>query len=377
MANDISALIPKILAQGLLCLRENAVTPRIVANKSTLIAGKKGSTIDVPVSSAITAVAVAPAAYAPEAQDMAPDTVPVVLDQWYEAPFDLQDDEFEQAMDGVIPMQAAEAIKSIVNKVDISILSRYKQFYGYIGTAGTTPFATVADATGIRKILNKQLAPMDNRHVILDPDAEAAALGLTQFADMNFSGSVDAMRDGNLNRKVGMDWWMNQNIPTHTRGTLAGTPLVNGALSAGATTMNIDGSLTGTVVPGDVFTLASETQTRVVTNTTTLTASGSAVTGITFYPPLAAAVADNASVTFKASHVANLAIHRDAIAFASRPLIPAPAGLGVLSMAQQDPISGLTLRLEVTRQHKRTRWAYDLLWGVDVIRRELGMRIAG
>ena len=107
MANNvITAVIPKILAQGLVALRQNSVTPRLVANMTSSIAGVKGSTIDVPIASAITAVAVTPATTAPAAAAISPTTVPVVLDQWYEAPFDLSDNEYEQAME--VPNRTAK-----------------------------------------------------------------------------------------------------------------------------------------------------------------------------------------------------------------------------------------------------------------------------
>ena len=42
-----------------------------------------------------------------------------------------------------------------------------------------------------------------------------------------------------------------------------------------------------------------------------------------------------------------------------------------------DPVSGVALRLEVSRQFKQTTFSYDVLGGAAVIRRELGVKILG
>jgi len=374
MANDFNSVIPQILAQGLMALRENAVTAQLVNRGYSPESGTQGSTVDVPVPSAVVANAVSPSNTPPTAKDSSPTTVPVVVDQWYEAPFHLTDRDMAEAMTGIIPMQASEAIKSLINIVDLSVLGEYKNFYGAYGTAGTTPFGSGVDlksATQIRKILNKQLAPLTDRRVVFDPDAEAAALELRAFNDGSYSGDFMAIREGQLNRKLGFEWWMNQNTPTHTAGTAA-SMLVNGTPAVGATTLNQDGG-TGTLVLGDLFTIAGDPQYYVVT------AENSNVTttpGITFAPGLQAAPADNAAITVVGTHVVNLAFHRDAIAFASRPLQQLTLPGSIIREAT-DPVSRLTLRLEVTRQHKQTVFSYDMLWGTKTVRPALGARLLG
>lgn len=208
---------------------------------------------------------------------------------------------------------------------------------------------------------------------MIDPDAEANALLLRAFQDASYRGDVRGIIDGQIGRKLGSDWNMDQNVKTHTKGTLLANPLVNGTPAVGVKTFNADkATLTGTVVEGDIFTIAGDTQTYVIT--TGATASGNAIT-LTFEPGLKIAPADNAVITFKATHVANLNFHRDAFALVNRPLEDQGGAIAIQSAI--DPISKLVLRLEVSREHKRTRWSYDILYGVQCVRRELASRIAG
>jgi hypothetical protein len=375
MANTLTEVKDKLLAQGLMALRRTSLTPRLVNRDIEEQAAGKGDTVNVPIPSAQTVADVTPAATPPSTQDVAPTSVPIVMDRWKESAFYLTDKEQLEVMEGTIPMQASEALEALVSEVDRYVLSLASKAYGYHGTAGTTPFTAggvdrPTDVTKIRAVLNKQLAPLNNRHIILDPDAEAAALNLRAFHDMSFSGDVSAILAGMLNQKFGFQWWMSQNVRTHTAGTMTTALVNNGAgYAAGTKTIAIDGDV-GTMLVGDVISFAGHSQTYVVTEGQT--GAGS----ISFEPGLLVAVADNVAITIRATHVMNLAMHRDFIAFASRPLAGSNHPSSVISQVV-DPISGLALRLEITREHRRDRFAYDILYGADVVRRELGARLAG
>lgn len=369
MANTWTEVIPKLLAQGLMALRQQAVMPRLVNRGFESIAGELGSTIDVPIPSAVTVADVSPSNTPPSTNDQTPTKVSIALDQWKEAAFYLTDKELLEVQRGTIPMQASEAIKALANTIDQALLDEYKKIYGYAGSAASAPFSTdVQDYLDARKILADQLAPMEPRQVILDPAAEANALALRAFQDASFGGGSDTIINGQIGRKMGALWIMDQNVRTHTT-TGAGTILVNDAAHAtGAKTITYDGGGTQPVL-GDIFTVAGDLQTYVVTSAT--------ATVISHEPAGKVALADNAAFTFKATHVVNLLFHRDAFVLAMRPFAGSdPLALGNFSSAL-DPVSGLALRLEVSREHRRTRFAYDVLYGIQTVRREFACRIAG
>ena len=78
MPNSLAEVTPKLLAQGLLALRENSIMPRLVNGDYDSMAAQKGATIDVPVPSAIAAQAVSPGNTPPATADVAPTSVPPI-----------------------------------------------------------------------------------------------------------------------------------------------------------------------------------------------------------------------------------------------------------------------------------------------------------
>jgi len=382
MANTISNILPKILARGLLALREQAVMPRIVNLDYSNEAAQKGDTIDVPIPSSLSVSDVVPSNVLEAPADSAPTKVQIALNNWKKVNFHLDDKQLVEIDKNAhfMPMQMSEAVRALANTINLSVLEKYKGIYGFAGAAGTTPFSSnVSQATDARKVLNTQLCPRDNRRMVLDFAAEASALALADFQRVNESGDAGVKREGEIGRKFGFDIFTDDQVITHAKGG-SGTPLVNDSngLAVGDTSVVIDGlSGSGGFVIGDILTFAGHSQTYTVSAITSA-ASGGAQT-VTVNPPIKAIVANDAAITVKANHVVNLAFHRDAFALAMRPLASSTAqdayGSNIVSMT--DPVTGLSMRLEVYRQYKQIVYEIDALWGVELIRPEYATRIAG
>lgn len=377
--NTTTYVVDTIFAMSLMALRENSIMPRYVNRGYDTAPGDKMSTIRIPVPSAISASAVTPSYVPPDDSGISPTYADISLNKWYETAFFLNDKEVQEIVNGVFEGQISEAVKGLVNQVDDDILSTYVGVYGYGGTAGTTPFSTdFSEFTEARKALAGQLAPKNPRTCVINEDAEANALGLRAIQDASYKGDAEGLREGEIGRVLGAMWVMDQNIPEHTTGA-AGTPLIDyaGAYAVGTTTVHMDG-FTTKPSEGDVFTIAGDSQTYVVSSATDLVGTDS---DVTFAPGLKVAIATadgNEAVTFKASHKVNLLFHRDAFALAARPMIASdPFGLNPNRRSVMDPVSGLSLTMEISRQHYRTRIAMSSLYGVKCVRPALAARIAG
>lgn len=376
MANTLTNVMPRLLASGLKTLREQSILPRLVNADYGNEAKEKGETIDVPVPVAVGVEDVVPGPTPPAPADTTPGLVQIPLDQWKKSSaFHLTHKQAAEinANANFIPGQVSQAARALANTVNSAILATYTDIYGYIGTAGTTPFGSgIDEAVDSRKVLNDQLAPPDMRRVVLDTTAEANALKREEFssAEKTADGGDVKIR-GNIGTKFGMDWYWDNSVPTHTAGTGSGY-LVNGTPSVGAKVLPVDTG-SGTFVVGDIITIAGNTQTYVVT------AALGAPGNLAIEPGLVAAPDDGAAITLKATHVVNLAFHKDCFAFANRPLSNgAEFGMEANpSMTMRDPLTGIILRLEMHKMYKQFAWEFDILYGVKCVRRELGCRIAG
>lgn len=378
MSNTLTNVLPTILARGGLALRQNAIMARLVYRDLESYAMRAGNVITVPIPSSITARAVTPGVTWATNVDFSPTANNVTLDSWWEAPFQLSDNDKVSADPMILPMEASEAIKALGNKIDSSILAAHVGFFGYTGTPGTAPFqSSLTAAFNAKKILTQNLAANDGRVAVIDPSAEFYLGQNSQVLQSEQRGDSQGIINGTIGRKIGFDWYVDQNVTTFTPGTgwVTGfTVSTTTGVSGGSTLHILNATASGSILVGDLFTLASDSKQYVVTANTTVSATVGV--DITIYPPLSAAVSVGTTLAVVGSaYTVNMAFHPLGWAFASRPFNADP--LGVNFQLPVDPISGVALRLEVARQYKQTTYSYDALWGTRVIRRELGCKIFG
>jgi len=228
-------------------------------------------------------------------------------------------------------------------------------------------------------VLNINKAPMTNRNIVLDPEAQAKLIVLDSFMEVDKAGSSEALRNANLGRLLGFDTYMDQNIYDHTKGTLAAGEgqkiTVKGAVAAGATQMTLDddsdsaSALQGKVVKGDILLIGG--------NPYTVTKEATAADGeiaVDFYPA-SPGFSDNDEVTLIANHTANIAFHRNAFALVTRPL-ELPSGAAKAQYVQYDGL-GIRVVEGYDMSKKKDIISLDLLCGVKTLTPELACRLLG
>jgi len=385
--NTLTSVIPTIYAQGLKALRSYCVMPSLVLNDFSAETAQKGQIVQIPLPSNMTTTAVVPAAYAPDPGNIAPTTAQIPLTNWQETGFVLSESEFAQITAGIVPIQLSSAIQALAAAVNASIFSNYIYVGNATGTPGTTPFASsVAAATNAGVILDNNYALQDDRFLVLNPTAYGQAEQLPNFAYALYSGDTETVNKGRIRQKFGFDWYKDQQVPSQTAGTLTGTVSASATQAAGLTAIAVSTAASSSFAPnvGDIITFAGDSQTyTVLSGGVASSGLGASASGtVNIYPAKVVAITSAVAITLSASHVCNLAFHRQAFGFASRMT---KAGLGLASgggpviaeMMVPDPISGLNMHMEIREEYRRTRVAFSMLWGTAPVRPNVAVRVFG
>lgn len=306
-------------------------------------------------------------------QDMKEEAVDVTLD--HIATVDARASAIESAtcIDDLNRIFIEPAAAALAEKINRDGLKLYADVPYTVGDAGTTP-ADLAIMSDARRMLNLNRAPLTGRNAVWDTEADAKLTQLPAIINAEKSGTVEALREGAIGRVYGMDNYMSQGVWKHVCGLTAASGVkVNGAVSAGATSLNIDGtSLAGKLVKGDVLTIGGK---HYVVTEDSAAAASNAIAGVKVYPALPQ-IANDTEVTVAGSHTANLAFHPMAFAYVTRPLTN-PDGQGVQSYVTS--YNGISLRVTkgYDQTYKRSTYSMDVLYGFRTVYPELAVRVLG
>lgn len=267
-----------------------------------------------------------------------------------------------------------------------------------VGTPGTAvnAFLTYMQAT---QKLDENLAPMDNRKVLITPGANAATVDALKGLFQSSTEIANQYKSGYMGTAAGFDFLRNALLPTITNGTQAATGATVTTTSAeGATTLALTVTSGATINAGQVFTIAGVSAVHPITKvpypylaqfvaTNSVTATGTALTGLTFVVDGQAGVFSSASNGLQnvsqlptstsavvlvgvanTAYTQNIAFHPSAMRFCSVPLIMPDD----VTFKAQETVDGITVR--VLQQYQiaddTLPMRLDILFGGAVVRPE-------
>lgn len=266
--------------------------------------------------------------------------------------------------------------------------------YNITGTAGSNSFA-VADVLAARSKLNQNLAPLKDRMLFLNSESGAEAVDARKGLFQSSTAIAEQYSEGYIGRSDGFDWMETELLPTHTNGSMGGTPLMDGATAEGASTLHIDGVTSGnTWTKGTKFTVAGVYMVHPITKAITKRLQQFVATAdVTFTggeadvpvsPSIYASAtsplknvdavpADGAAITIltgaaSTGYVHNLALHKSAFKMVTVPLYT-PKGEELVASETVDGITVNIVRFfDGNTRIVKTR--YDVLYAFDEVRPE-------
>lgn len=277
-------------------------------------------------------------------------------------------------VNNILRDQFAQAMRTLVNEIEADLAGLYvNASRGVIPNSSTLFSANLADAANVRKILVDNGAPMNDLNLVIDTTAGAALRTLVNLSNTNPSVNDSILRQGVLLDLYGMPVRESAQIVTPAIGTEANATLhATTDYAKGATALTLDNAGTGTVVAGDMVTIAATGMTTVQYVNKTLIAAVASSPFTINAPGLVAAITDNAAaIACYKSSARNLAFARSAIYLATRmPALPKEGDMASDRTTITDPRSGLSFEVSVYKQYRQVRYEVALAWGVKVVKPE-------
>jgi hypothetical protein len=288
------------------------------------------------------------------------------------------------------------AMAVLAANIESDAMSMFLDVYNNVNNIGSA-IALRQILTG-RKVLNDNLAPMDNnRAALLNTQDNVDLVDTLKGLFQDGNEVAKQYREGKMGRSAGFDFYENTLIPTQTTGTSAASTgyTVNGAVTANGSTTVTLASGTTTFKKGDIITFAGCNRVHPETKADTgvlqqfvVTADYAGGAGTISISPAvytsggmqnvtASGIPNSAAVSkiggASAVYKPSVVFHQDAFAFATADLIM-PKGVDFAAREVYDGISMRIVRAyDINNDNLPCR--IDVLYGYKTIRPQLACRI--
>lgn len=365
MANTLTSLVPDLYESLDIVSRELAGFIPSVTLDATAERAALNQAIRIPITPAAPAEDVSPGQLPPDDGDQTVGNTPFTITKSRMVPFRWTGEEQKGINTGpgyanIRRDQITQAMRTLVNEIEVDVGKTAYLASRATGTAGTTPFAsTLGDTAQVRKILSDNGAPLSDLRCVIDTTAGANIRTLAQLTKANEAGTTALRAQGTLLELHGFVLRESAGVARHTAGTGA-SYVTNGALAIGATVIPVQTG-SGTIIAGDVVTIGNYKY--VVTSALS---GGNLTIGA---PGLREAVNSGSTVTLSAAYTANFAFSRSAIVLATRaPALPEEGDMADDRMMIQDPRTGMAFEVSMYKQYRRVRYEIAAAWGVQNIK---------
>jgi len=307
-------------------------------------------------------------------------SVAVVLDKHWDVSFQVTSQELSLDIVNFSEQLIQPAMRAVAQAVDDDICSRAAT--GIAGYYPVTSTPAVSDISGVEAVMDVLKVPPGDRRLVLHPVTKSAYMVLDPFLHANKrADGGKALRTAEIGRVLGMDTYMDQNIPSQTRrvfdadAAVAGTGNLTGALAADDTSATVTGATAAAVSTAPIGTPFKVTgYDEWFTLTAPCTAGTSGVGTISAFTPAvkATAMTDGSVVTFQLTGRDNLAFHKNAMCLVTAALQPPIGGANAAVVSY----NGLSCRVVYgyDQQYKKNNISVDFLCGFKMLDQNLAAR---
>lgn len=233
MAGNFEAVRKEVTAEFLAEFKNNTVMPRLLKRnfeKYFREDVKIGASLDI--KTALRVIGADGQAFQPEGLTRV--TVPLTVNYWNQEAFVFNDTEKAMFLNTDVKANYVRPhAVNLANKVDRYMLQLMQSIVpNYTGTPGSTP-TTLNTYSSVQTRLQQLLADENDRYVVYNAAFNQPIIinNLTLFNPQQVVGKM--FLRGKIGRFADMDFFQDEQVPTMTIGTYAGSGVVNGANQVG------------------------------------------------------------------------------------------------------------------------------------------------